>query len=307
MNLSATLNIEPTTSLEMEPAELPNAVMRPFTPGKCLFCPVSSQDFSDSVTHMQRSHGLFIPYEQHLLVDLETLFKYLHLVIFSYRECLQCGTERATVEAVQQHMTAKGHCRFDVSEVSEFSEFYDFYGPEGNAETATEVESNEEEQDERPSRTSMKPVLADEDSIRLPSGKIISRQSSAPTRLSFSHLHQRRRNSPSKVKHSLEESNEEKGFGGSELDSEPSKQLLSRREKRERATVSYQLAKMSANDRNSLMHLPASQQRSLLAVENRHGEKVQKEQQRRQTRIDRKGNKNLYAYWHTETPVYQCG
>ena len=58
---------------------------------------------------MQKSHGLFIPHHQHLAVDLETLFRYLHLVIFGYRECIQCGTERATIQAVQQHMIGKGH------------------------------------------------------------------------------------------------------------------------------------------------------------------------------------------------------
>ena len=71
--------------------------------------------------------------------------------------------------------------------------------------------------------------------------------------------------------------------------------------------MSYQLANMSANDRNALMHLPTSQQRAILATQLRQTEKVQKEESRKRTRIDRKGNKNLYAYWHTETPVYQCG
>jgi pre-60S factor REI1 len=64
---------------------------------------------------------------------------------------------------------------------------------------------------------------------------------------------------------------------------------------------------MSANDRSSLMHLPTSQQRALLATQHRQADKMQKEESRRRTKIDRKGNKNLYAYWHTETPVYQCG
>ncbi|KAF6826140.1 pre-60s factor [Colletotrichum musicola] len=64
---------------------------------------------------------------------------------------------------------------------------------------------------------------------------------------------------------------------------------------------------MSKNDRNALMHLPTSQQRAILATQHRHEEKVQKEDRRRQAKVDRKGNKNLYAYWATETPVYQCG
>ncbi|KAI0905753.1 C2H2 type zinc-finger-domain-containing protein [Ustulina deusta] len=290
-----------------------DAAMQPFTPGQCLFCPNPSPTFTDSVTHMQKSHGLFVPHQRHLVVDLETLFKYLHLVIFGYRECIQCGTERATVQAVQQHMTGKGHCKFDISEQdSEFAEFYDFSAPEEDAENDVEGDGGERNQEQEAVVSSgRKPMLADEDSTRLPSGRIILRQSSsAQTGSSFTQLRRRPRTLASQLEYSLVEPDDdnEEGSSKEELGSDISDtRLFSKREKRERATVTHQLANMSANDRNGLVHLSMSQQRSILATQHRHAEKVQKEERRRQGKIDRKGNKNLYAYWATETPVYQCG
>ncbi|KAI0185222.1 C2H2 type zinc-finger-domain-containing protein [Xylaria flabelliformis] len=287
--------------------------MLPFIPGQCLFCPSSSSTFSDSVLHMQKSHGLFVPHQQHLVVDLETLFKYLHLVIFGYRECIHCGTERATVQAVQQHMTGKGHCRFDITAPdSEFAEFYDFSEPEDIEGDHSGSDMEDGDGDKRHDRknavkSDRKPVLADDDSIRLPSGRITSRHSSsAQAGSSMLHLRRRPRTAPSQLEYAVAEPE----VTEDSISREPGvhdTRLLSKREKRERATVTYQLASMSASDRMSLMHLPMSEQRAILATQLRHTDRVQKKERRRQGKIDRKGNKNLYAYWHTETPVYQCG
>ncbi|WQF87020.1 hypothetical protein CDEST_12034 [Colletotrichum destructivum] len=309
MSLSSSPETTSIPTSSKESIDSPNVAMQPFTPGQCLFCPKPSPSFADSVIHMQKSHGLFIPHQQHLVVDLETLFKYLHLVIFGYRECIHCGTERTTVQAVQQHMTGKGHCRFDISERdSEFSEFYDFSEPEDEARSDAESDSDDLGPEETAPSPGRKPVMADEDSIRLPSGKIISRQSTAQAGPSFTQLRRRNRNAALQLEHSVAEAAEEEGSGREGPNSDtPDTRLLSRRERRERATMTYQMANMSANDRDSLMHLPAAEQRSLLAAQHRNAEKVQKEEKRRQSKVDRKGNKNLYAYWHTETPVYTCG
>ncbi|KAI0402501.1 C2H2 type zinc-finger-domain-containing protein [Xylaria palmicola] len=290
----------------------PNPTMQPFTPGQCLFCPNSSSSFADSVIHMQKSHGLFVPYQQHLAVDLETLFKYLHLVIFGYRECIHCGTERSTVQAVQQHMAGKGHCTFDISDPdSEFAEFYDFSMSQDGAESdiKSDVESDDDERRETSTSSNHKPLLADEDSLRLPSGRIISRQTSTQAGPSITHLRRRTQTPASQLEYTSPEPEEEDGSGKEAPVSNmrDDVRVLSKREKRERAAVTYQLATMSANDRHSLAHLSSAQQRSLLATQHRQNEKVQREERRRQGKIDRKGNKNLYAYWHTETPVYQCG
>ncbi|KAI1073593.1 C2H2 type zinc-finger-domain-containing protein [Whalleya microplaca] len=285
-----------------ESIDSPDTAMLPFTPGQCLFCPNPSPNFTDSVIHMQKSHGLFVPHQQYLVVDLETLFKYLHLVIFGYRECIQCGTERATVQAVQQHMTGKGHCKFDISEQdSEFAELYNFSEPEDEG-------SDARHQDQRTTSSSQTLLLTDKDSMRLPSGRIISRHSSAQAGPSLIQSRRRTWTSALQTEYSLEEPDDEEGSSKEELNSDKcDTRLFSKREKRERATVTYQLTNMSANDRNGLMHLSTSQQCSILATQHRHAEKVQKEERRRQSRIEQKGNKNLYAYWATETPIYQCG
>lgn len=286
--------------------------MPQFIPEQCLFCPKLSSDFTDSMTHMRKSHGLFIPHQPHLAVDLEALFRYLHLIVFGYRECIKCGTERATVQAVQQHMSGKGHCNFDISEEdSEFAEFYDFSEPEDDVESYSDSNGDEKNQESTTSSSRI-PLPADQDSIRLPSGKIISRQSSAPVGPSSTQLRRRARTYASRLEHTLIEDGDEKEEEGAPGQEEPGSgvhdtRLLSKREKREKETVTYQMASMSANDRNSLVHLPPSQQRAILAAQFRHAVKVQKEERRRQSKVDRKGNKNLYAYWHTETPVYQCG
>ncbi|KAK8058127.1 murein transglycosylase [Apiospora phragmitis] len=290
--------------------------MRPFTPGQCLFCSNASPSFSDSVAHMQKLHGLFIPYQDSLIVDLETLFEYLHLLISECRECIQCGTTRATVQAAQQHMAGKGHCRFDMSPDSEFAEFYDFSEAEESEDDDDEAGEGRNQDEPMTATTSSshpKPILADEDSIRLPSGKIVSRQSpSGQTGPPFTRQFRRRTRKPfvSQLEYSQTEPDKKEKVEGSDSDSQrdsSNTQALSKKEKRARAAVAYQLSSMSAGDRNTMIHLPASQQRSILATQLRHQENVQKEEKRRQTRVDRKGNKNLYAYWHTETPVYQCG
>ncbi|KAI0411427.1 C2H2 type zinc-finger-domain-containing protein [Xylaria grammica] len=310
MSLSPSrLETTSTPTSTMDSIDSPVVAVPPFTPGQCLFCSTLSPSFADSVVHMQKSHGLFIPHQQHLVVDLETLFKYLHLVIFGYRECIQCGTERATVQGVQQHMTGKGHCRFDAAEHdSEFAEFYDFSESEDNAESDIESDGEQMNQEDTAASSTRKPLLADEDSIRLPSGRIISRYSSAQAGQTSAQSRRRTRNPASQLEYAPAELDAEAGSSKEEPNSDvPDTRVLSKREKRERARVTLQLANLSESDRSSLMHLPASEQRSILATQHRQAEKVQKEERRRKGKIDRKGNKNLYAYWHTETPVYQCG
>lgn len=304
-----------TTTTPQESTNSPNTIMPQFVSEQCLFCPKLSPNFPDSMVHMRKSHGLFIPHRQHLAVDLETLFRYLHLIIFGYRECIKCGTERSTVQAVQQHMTGKGHCNFDTSEEdSEFADFYDFSESENATDSEAEDDGDEGCHEEATASSSQKPQPAGQDSIRLPSGKIISRQSSAYAGPSVTQQRRRNRTYASRLEHTLVEAGDKEGEeekeGSSKEDPDSGAhdtRLLSRREKREKETVTYQLASMSASDRDSLVHLPASQQRAILAAQFRHTVKVQKEERRRQGRVDRKGNKNLYAYWHTETPVYQCG
>ncbi|KAI0151749.1 C2H2 type zinc-finger-domain-containing protein [Xylariaceae sp. FL1272] len=305
----------PNTILTTTPTTIGPMDSQPFTPGHCLFCPALSPTFNDSVLHMQKSHNLFIPHQRHLIVDLETLFRYLHLLIFEYRECIHCGTERTTVQAVQQHMTGKGHCTFDVVRTdSEYADFYDFSEPASDVESESDddedgndKDSKDENQGDRARSPRRKPQLADEDTIRLPSGRIISRHSSISSAPSSAHLRRRQRVTVSQLEYTLAEPDEE-GSSKEDVDSGTrNTRLTTKREKREKAIVAYQLAKSRANDRTSLMHMSAAEQHALLATQHRHEDKIQKQESRRRGKIDRKGNKNLYAYWNTETPVYQCG
>nr|Q9HET8.1 RecName: Full=Core trichothecene cluster (CTC) protein 15; Flags: Precursor [Fusarium sporotrichioides]AAG47841.1 TRI15 [Fusarium sporotrichioides] len=300
--LSATPNVpEDTTPLNqdiVESSKEPEQVAS-FTPGQCLFCPITSSTLEESMVHMQKAHGLFVPQQDHLTVDLETFFRYLHLVIFNYRECLHCGTSRSTVQAVQQHMTGKGHCKFDVSEDSEFAEFYDFYQTE---DELSEGSLNEDGSSKDPDR---KPLQVDQDSMRLPSGRLISKKSSAQAEPSLFQARRRLRTTVPQIE-SVPTGSDDEVDTSNEI-STPDTQVLTRREKRQRATAAHQLANMSAGDRAALMHLSSSEQRSLITTNHKFTEKVKKEEARSQRRLDKKGNKNLYAYWNTENPVYPCG
>ncbi|KAG5742748.1 hypothetical protein H9Q69_014302 [Fusarium xylarioides] len=122
-----------------------------FVPGHCLFCAKDTSTLDESMKHMSKAHGFNIPFQEFLAVDLETLVSYLHFVINTYRECICCGTRRSTVEGIQHHMLAKGHCRFDISPETE--EFY-------------KIPQYEDALGDRKQDTS--------DSVRLPSGRIIS-------------------------------------------------------------------------------------------------------------------------------------
>ncbi|KAF5973708.1 hypothetical protein FBULB1_8147 [Fusarium bulbicola] len=122
-----------------------------FVPGHCLFCTKDSSTLDESMKHMSTAHGFNIPFQEFLAVDIETLASYLHFVINTYRECICCSTRRSTVEGIQHHMLAKGHCRFDISpETEEFYEMPRYGDALGNRKQDTS------------------------DSVRLPSGRIIS-------------------------------------------------------------------------------------------------------------------------------------
>ncbi|KAM5344503.1 hypothetical protein ACJ41O_013039 [Fusarium nematophilum] len=121
-----------------------------FIPENCLFCGKANDTFEDSLAHMTSTHSFTVPYQDRLAVDLETVVAYLHLVIYGYHECICCATRRSTVEGVQQHMMAKGHCRYDMS--LDLEEFYDT--PESEYHAASSL------------------VQSDQTSLRLPASTI---------------------------------------------------------------------------------------------------------------------------------------
>ncbi|KAI8212192.1 Core trichothecene cluster (CTC) protein 15 [Colletotrichum sp. SAR 10_77] len=249
-----------------------------FVPEECLFCNAVSKDFEENVAHMHKLHGMFIPDKERLIVDLETLVRYLHLVVFGYRECLQCGTQRRTPAAVQQHMKGKNHCRFDIH--AEDSEFRDFY-----EKLATDEEEAEQE---GKTRKAIADAIEEGSSIRLPSGKTLSHRS-APA--------------PSRPRRKLGESSSGENLLPEGVDVDESKasmqltapgkknssKALTRAEKRE-AVFETQLARLSANDRMALAHLPVAEQRSLLLTQHKQLQKAERAARRTHMRLQMKGN-----------------
>ena len=102
----------------------------------------------NNTAHMLKTHGFSVPYSEALAVELEIVLECLHLLVFGYHQCLICSVSSGSTEGIQQHMTAKGHCRIDVN--SELREFYKF--------TEDQSEIN------RPG----------DGSLRLPTGKVLS-------------------------------------------------------------------------------------------------------------------------------------
>ena len=145
--------ISPSDSEDNDPA------VPEFNSWICPFCEQESRNLSDNMTHMATAHSFKVPFQDFLAVDLDTVLEYLHFIIYGYRECICCGTRRSTVEGAQQHMVAKGHCRFDIS--SDTEDFYEIPRPVNDVVWQTQRDGNM--------------------SVRLSSGKLISnRKDSKP-------------------------------------------------------------------------------------------------------------------------------
>ncbi len=234
-----------------------------FVAEMCLFCQHSSETFDESMVHMHQTHGLFIPDRDRLLVDLETLVRYFHLVIFGYKECLFCHSRRSSTEGARQHMIGKGHCKFDIS--SEDSEYLDFYQSGSGRIQGDDSKEASDDLDEElgfKSRRSALPLSrVDESSARLPSGKLLSHRSN--------NLAQRSRPRPRDastephldspaILQSPDQQNQP--TDPSPSTGETISTALTKSEKRENK-LSMQLANLSIRDRATLAHLPASEQR----------------------------------------------
>ncbi|CAJ1072949.1 zinc finger protein 622 isoform X3 [Xyrichtys novacula] len=113
-------------SSDPRPAALPGSI--PVT--DCLFCSHHSRTLMKNVTHMTQVHGFFIP-DVEFLVDLRGFIRYLGEKVGAGNVCLWCnekGRSFYSAEAVQSHMTDKGHCKLftEGDAALEFADFYDF-------------------------------------------------------------------------------------------------------------------------------------------------------------------------------------
>ena len=104
------------------------------SPSECLFCNVDSLNVRDNVEHMHSVHGLYVP-EPARLSDMETFLGYLAFIVYDCNECLYCGAERNSLEAIRSHMKDKGHCMINLDRESELLDFWDV-SDDGDCEDA---------------------------------------------------------------------------------------------------------------------------------------------------------------------------
>ncbi|OAA74847.1 hypothetical protein LEL_06835 [Akanthomyces lecanii RCEF 1005] len=234
-----------------------------YNPHQCLFCSTESTSFDDSLQHMSKMHSFTIPHQERLVVDVETIAAYLHLVIYGYRECIRCGCRRRSVEGIQHHMTAKGHCRFDI--VSDMEEFYNM-----------------------PSQN----YTADGESLLLPSGKLLSNptKASGPLVSRTPRSSTRRRmalttlpTSASKPKASSAANLPAEGSGDAPLSSDT------------------QLSRLAKGDQQSLSHLQDYQVRSLVATGARAVDEARREAKHSELKLSKAGNVTLMGTFRADT------
>ncbi|POR36577.1 Uncharacterized protein TPAR_03253 [Tolypocladium paradoxum] len=256
-----------------------------FEPAQCLFCKCRSTDLDENLEHMFERHGLLIPDGDRLIVDSETLIEYFHLVIFGYFECLYCGSQRSNVQAAQQHMTGKGHCKIDISnEDSEFRDFYDF--------NSASEDSDGEREDAKPGRSNATFVDMDK-SMRLPSGKVLSHRTQGRPRLPRHGIPRTEAAGAS----SIRQPRTSFGISQPEPESTPDhgepSQSKSKRVARREATILNQIASLRDSDRRSLMHLPVAQQRAMVLRGKKHVEQARRDENEMVLKIQLKANRSL--------------
>ncbi|KAI1328467.1 c2h2 finger domain-containing protein [Xylariaceae sp. FL0255] len=268
---------------------------------QCLFCRVTSPDFDANLEHMAKTHSMIIPNQGDLIVELETLVGYLHLVVFGYFECLWCGAQKNSREAVQSHMRDKGHCRFDISdETSEFRDFYQFnnssHSRDANVDNEDRSDVDERDAEEEyfaASRIGVPTLVQiDNDSIRLPSGKVLMQRSYRAPRPPRSNTER-----PDRTTLSQSSSVHPRPDGSNPGTSK----ALSKAETRSLATMN-QISSLRTSDQRQLMHLAPHEQRAVLTTQKKQIDKARQTEQWMRTQVERKGNKTLMKHFVPDTP-----
>jgi len=265
-----------------------------FEPTHCLFCLNKSENIDTNLDHMSKTHGMTIPSPHQLTVDPTTLLSYLHLVISVYNECLTCGTQRRNTQAIKQHMLGKKHCAFDISDLeSEYREFWNF------EEDAAGVQ-------------------VDGENITLPSGRVVMSRSVRPSQqrqkpsgsgaMSWSRM-----NASSLEASSLEASNSStsqssnlSATASSTSNQSVHKQALTKQDLRA-LNLDKQLGKLRTSDRLALAHLPASEQRAILAKQQSQLQKARRQERDMQARLQRKNNQTLMKHFVSDVPGPKLG
>ncbi|KAM0447901.1 hypothetical protein ACHAO4_008645 [Trichoderma viride] len=137
---------ETTTGTNSSSTPVQSSTDRVWTLNTCVFCNHESSSPELNATHMERSHGMFIP-ERPYLVNLEGLIGYLQKRVGEDHECLNCGKFRSNIFAVQTHMRDKGHCIIPYSTEYDqlvIGDYYDFRSTYSDEEDDDESETTED-------------------------------------------------------------------------------------------------------------------------------------------------------------------
>ncbi|KAL2400419.1 hypothetical protein ABEF95_001192 [Exophiala dermatitidis] len=243
---------------------------------QCLFCNVPHSSLDHNLVHMSKMHGFQIVDHPAnlLLVDVSTLLTYFHSLIFDCFECLYCGTQRYTCQAVQQHMRDKGHCKYDLDKNDEVREFYEVQ--DGNlppwhdrSSTSPRLLRLREDRNTKEPRRRVRRG-------RQPSRRVDA-QSHANRRIESVVETQISRPTPTPTpSHSILEWD-----GSSQVPSKSTRALKQ----------NSMLSSLRTGDRASLAHLPTSQQRALLAVQHKQMQKANRKEQTDRTRLESAANR----------------
>ena len=105
----------------------------------CLFCNSKFSVVTESIDHMHKSHGLFIPFSNHI-ISFDALLIYLGEKVGIGHVCVYCNQRFSSTLAVQAHMKEKSHCKMrldndeDEEEYSDYFEFPESINNEENGE-----------------------------------------------------------------------------------------------------------------------------------------------------------------------------
>lgn len=265
---------------EPEPSGPSGTTTPGFVAEQCLFCDVRSADFDASLIHMASTHSFVVPHQSSLVVDLPTLVWYLHLVIYTYHECVACGSRRRSATAAQQHMQSKGHCRFDMAN-PEIRDFYDVAALDTRLVSAF--------------------TRPDDGTIRLASGKLISQRGA--------------QSSGSSGSSGVSSSRKRLELGGAEdardtalvVQGNGEQQLVLDGTDSKMTTAARQMAQLSVRDQQALVHLAPHEQRRELTLRRKQTDRVRRAEWRAQAALGRKGNKTLMKTYKAQGPERPLG
>lgn len=239
-----------------------------FSESRCLFCPAVSASLDSNLTHMSKFHGLHLDLAN-LLVDITTLLQYFYLVIAE--ECLYCGTHRSNRQAVQQHMLAKGHCKYN-REDPEFADFYET--PESDEHN---VDASRPDQVMKASKAHSRRAHPDTTATDTALGIQPRRRDRAEIRNAAPST----ANSNSNTNSSPSSTNPTSDVHQSSPSSPPSNRAAKLQD-----TLNTTLSQLSASDRATLAHLPPAQQRAVLATQARQLATAQRSEKTKRTRLE---------------------